>query len=65
MLKLNEIPEWMEQYIPSITNGEYTTKEVLLSDMEKHIKPWMGGVIANLNAKIELLQELHKNNLLK
>ena len=64
-MKLSEIPIWMEKYIPSITGGEYTTKEALLSDIEVHMKPWMGGVIANLNAKIELLEDLHKNELLK
>ena len=60
MLPLNNIPEWMEQFIPEMTDNECKDKKDLDIAISG-LKPWQGIVIVNLNAKIQLLENLKLN----
>lgn len=63
MAQINNIPSWMEQFIPEITSGEIKT----LSELKEFESDGMSsgiigvlrtGVISTMNAKIDLLNEL-------
>ena len=62
-MELVEIPEWMEKFIIYMTEGEIDNLNSL-SFMCSDLKSWQVGIIANLNAKIELLNELRKNQII-
>jgi len=66
MFELDEIPDWMVQYIPEITDGSHTTIEGIKEDVRK-LKPlhMEGGMVVMLNSRIALLNNLKKADNLK
>jgi hypothetical protein len=67
-MELLNIPDWMEQFIPQITENQLKTKQELIEHLGDNKNGIFGvmrsGIISNLNTQISLLQRLHENNLL-
>lgn len=63
MNELNEIPIWMQKYIPLMTDGECETKECIKQNIKK-MKPYEFGMIININIQIGLLNKLHDKKLI-
>ena len=61
-MQLSEIPKWMEQFIPEMTNGEMKTKAELEAYLGDEKSGMLGvirtGVIVNWNNTIDLLEKL-------
>ena len=65
-MQLDNIPDWMEQYIPEMTDGAIQTKSELKEYFGEE-KSGMDGVLRNsvirtLDVKIALLNNLKKAN---
>ncbi len=65
-MKLNNIPDWMEQYIPEITDGAHQTKAELIEEIGDECEGMRGvmrtGQITFINNRIALIQNLKKEN---
>ena len=64
MFELREIPKWMEQFIPQLTDGAYTTKEELVTRCANP-KSWEMATIVSLNSRMAMLETLYVAGLLK
>lgn len=65
-MKLNNIPYWMEEFLPILSEGNYKTSAELIAEVsiEKNGMEAVlqHGVIEYWNNTIELLELLHKSN---
>lgn len=70
MIPLNNIPPWMEKYIPMLTGGICKNESELRTNLDviasTHPMKEAATMIAvsQLNAKIELLTQLEKSHLI-
>ena len=65
-MQVDEIPQWMEQFIPEITDGAFSTKAELLVQIGEE-KDGMAGVVRSghisfINNRIHFLKNLKKAN---
>ena len=67
-MQLNNIPDWMEEFISNMTEGAMTTKAELEAYIGEDKSGMQGvmrnGAIVNLNNQIALLESLHADGVL-